>query len=174
MASGPFRIRKNAPQNKPTDVLTKRLSHEFRNKIESPRATSPRLAADTTNNTARRCTQVARLALSSSVLVVAAVAIAVAVIRGFARSCHLGRRIITNPVASPTSVALSGFNRTAAAPLASADKVRRPRSNLTSIKVSKLAATMRYMTSSTESGCIDESSAVRTLRPMSTTARAAR
>jgi hypothetical protein len=37
-ASGPFRIRKNVPQNKPIDALTKRLSHEFRNKIERPSA----------------------------------------------------------------------------------------------------------------------------------------
>jgi hypothetical protein len=37
-ASGPFRIRKNVPQNKPTDALTKRVSHEFRNKIERPSA----------------------------------------------------------------------------------------------------------------------------------------
>src|SRR5437667_12716372 len=35
-----FEIRKNVPQNKPIAVLTKRLSHEFRNKTESPRATS--------------------------------------------------------------------------------------------------------------------------------------
>jgi hypothetical protein len=37
-ACGPFRIRKNAPQNNPTEAFTKRLSHEFRNKIERPRA----------------------------------------------------------------------------------------------------------------------------------------
>src|SRR5205807_8343016 len=33
-----FKIKKDVPQNKPTVVLTKRLSHEFRNKIESPSA----------------------------------------------------------------------------------------------------------------------------------------
>jgi hypothetical protein len=37
-AAGPFRIKKKLPQNNPTDALTKRLSHEFRNKIERPRA----------------------------------------------------------------------------------------------------------------------------------------
>jgi hypothetical protein len=42
-AAGPFRIRKKLPQNNPTDVLTKRLSHEFRNKIERPRAIKVRL-----------------------------------------------------------------------------------------------------------------------------------
>jgi len=31
-------IKKNVPQNNPTVVLTKRLSHEFRNKIERPSA----------------------------------------------------------------------------------------------------------------------------------------
>jgi len=36
--AGPFRIKKKLPQNNPTDALTKRLSHEFRNKIERPRA----------------------------------------------------------------------------------------------------------------------------------------
>src|ERR1700694_4682852 len=37
-----FRIKKNVPQNKPIAVLTKRLFHEFRNKIESPSAISVR------------------------------------------------------------------------------------------------------------------------------------
>ena len=37
-AAGPFRIKEKLPQNNPTDALTKRLSHEFRNKIERPRA----------------------------------------------------------------------------------------------------------------------------------------
>jgi hypothetical protein len=37
-AAGPFRIKKKLLQNNPTDALTKRLSHEFRNKIERPRA----------------------------------------------------------------------------------------------------------------------------------------
>ena len=36
--SGPFKIKKNVPQNNPTVVLTKRLSDEFRNKIERPKA----------------------------------------------------------------------------------------------------------------------------------------
>jgi len=31
-------IKKNVPQNNPTVVLTKRLSHEFINKIERPSA----------------------------------------------------------------------------------------------------------------------------------------
>jgi len=39
-ALGPFRIRKNVPQNNATDAFTKTLSHEFRNKIEKPRAMS--------------------------------------------------------------------------------------------------------------------------------------
>jgi hypothetical protein len=37
-ASGPLRIRKNDNQNVPTDAFTKRLSHEFRRKIETPSA----------------------------------------------------------------------------------------------------------------------------------------
>jgi hypothetical protein len=37
-ACGPFRISRNVPQNNPTDSFTKELSHEFRNKIERPRA----------------------------------------------------------------------------------------------------------------------------------------
>src|SRR5205807_8916900 len=35
---GPFMIRRNVPQNNPTVVLTTRLSHEFRNNIDNPRA----------------------------------------------------------------------------------------------------------------------------------------
>jgi hypothetical protein len=42
-AAGPFRIRKKLPQKNPTDVLTITLSHEFRNKIERPRAIKVRL-----------------------------------------------------------------------------------------------------------------------------------
>jgi hypothetical protein len=42
--AGPCRIKKNAPQNNPTEAFTKRLSHEFRNKIETPRAMSVMLS----------------------------------------------------------------------------------------------------------------------------------
>jgi hypothetical protein len=38
ITAGPFRIKKKLPQNNPTDALTKRVSQEFRNKIERPRA----------------------------------------------------------------------------------------------------------------------------------------
>ena len=44
-ACGPFRIRKNATQNNPTEAF-ERLSHEFRNKIERPRAMSVTLDDD--------------------------------------------------------------------------------------------------------------------------------
>jgi hypothetical protein len=69
-----------------------------------------------------------------------------AVVMAFPIICQLRRRTMLIPIERPTIVAFSGLSKTAAAPMAIADSVSRPRSRRTSTNAKAEVHAMRKPT----------------------------